>query len=494
MSPNKKVSFVALAVLIVVLVVVLLGQITKLNYQVLYRGLDPQEAGQIVDQLRELKVPYKISDGGTAVLVPGSKINETRLNLASMGYPRSGIVGYEVFDKTNLGMTDFLQKVNYRRALEGELTKTISSLKEVKGARVHLVIPERRLFQEDQKEPSASIVLYLDRNMPLSKRQIEGIAYLVSSSVEGLSPENVTILDSAGRLLSAKQETDHLAKLSSSQLEMKKSVEAYLQEKAQSMLDAVVGQNRSIVRVSVDLNFEQLERTNESYNPDSVVIRSEETTEESESLTDAADTNKKKDSSGSKKTTVRNYEVNKRIEHLIAEVGNITQMRVSISVDGTYAMVKGPDGKMQRQYQPRSQEELDKLVALVRGAVGYSERRQDVIEIANIPFETYQDDWKEQQRFEQEETVQFWLRNVYRLLALIAVIFVALKLRKAFKRWNDRRLAHRRFLEAQAEIKRKAAEIIPKVSQEPKLIDHIRKIADDNPGEMAKVIKTMMAE
>jgi len=494
LNSAKKTSFIALTTITIVLIIVLFVGITRDSYQVLYRGLDPQEAGQIVDRLRDLKVQYRISDGGTAVLVPGSKLNETRLNLAAQGFPKSGIIGYEVFDKTNLGMTDFLQKVNYRRALEGELTKTIASLKEVKGARVHLVIPEQRLFQEDQKQPSASIVLYLDRNMPLSKRQIEGVAYLVASSVEGLSPDNVSILDSSGRLLTARQESDHLAKLSSSQLEMKKNVEAYLQEKAQSMLDAVVGQNRSIVRVSVDLNFEQVERTQESYNPDSVVIRSEETTEESESQSDAADTNRKKDSAGSKKTTVRNYEVNKRIEHLVAEVGNISQLRVSISVDGIYAITKGPDGKMQRQYQPRTQEELDKLVALVRGAVGFSERRNDIIEIANIPFETYQDDWKEQQRIEKEETMQFWLRNAYRLLGFALVVLVLLKTRKALKRWNDRRLAHRRFLEAQAEIKRKAAEIIPKVSQEPKLIDHIRKIADDNPSEMAKVIKTMMAE
>jgi flagellar M-ring protein FliF len=203
----------------------------------LYRNLDSQEAGQIIDQLRGSKVPYRISEGGTEILVPSSKINDVRLNLAAQGYPKSGIIGYEIFDQTNLGMTDFLQKVNYRRALEGELTKTISSLKEVESARVHLVIPEQRLFKEDEKQPTASVVLYLNRSKPLSQRQIEGIAYLVSSSVEGLPAENVTILDASGRLLSAPRQTDQLAQLSSSQLDVKKNIEAYLQEKAQSMLD-----------------------------------------------------------------------------------------------------------------------------------------------------------------------------------------------------------------------------------------------------------------
>jgi flagellar M-ring protein FliF len=494
LTGSKKISFVFFSALTVVLVIIIFNQINKASYQVLYRNLEPQEAGQIIDQLKAQKISYQISQGGTEVLVPESKINDIRLSLASQGYPKSGVVGYEIFDQTNLGMTDFLQKVNYRRALEGELTKTIASLKEVKTARVHLVIPEQRLFKEDEKEPTASVVLYLDRSMPLSQRQIEGIAYLVSSSVEGLPPENVTILDASGKLLSERRQSDALAKLSSNQLDMKKSVEAYLQDKAQSMLDGVVGPNRAIVRVSADLNFDQLEQTNESYNPDSVVIRSEEITEENQSQTDSPDPTKKKDSSGAKKTTVRNYEVTKKLEHLVSQVGNVKQLRVSLSVDGSYTMVKGADGKMQRQYAPRSQEDLDKLLALVRGAVGFTDQRGDIIEVANLPFETYQDDWEEQQKMKRDETLQYWLQIAYRILAVLAAIFVLLKLRKSYASWSERRQAHQRFMDAQAEIKRKAAEIIPKVSQEPKLIDHIRKLADDNPQEIAKVIKTMMAD
>ena len=493
-NQTKRVAFMALSALGLVIVIFIFSKLLQADYQILYRNLDSQEAGQIVDQMHESKTPYRLSQGGTAILVPGDKINEIRLNLAAQGYPKSGVVGYEIFDQTNLGMTDFLQKVNYRRAMEGELTKTISTLKEVKSARVHLVIPEPRLFKEDEKEPTASVVLFLNRALPLSQRQIEGIAYLVSSSVEGLPPENVTILDSSGKLLSERRQSDQLAKLSSNQLDMKKNVEAYIQDKAQSMLDGVMGPAKSIVRVSADLDFDQLERTRESYNPDSVVVRSEETTEESESQSDSADPNKKKDASGSKKTTVKNYEVNKTLEHLVSQVGNINQMRVSLSVDGTYTMVKGADGKMQRQYVPRSQEELDKLLALVRGAVGFSDTRGDVIEIANLPFETFQDDWEEKQKMKRDETLQYLLKIGYRIMAFLAAIFVLFRMRKVYARWNERRQAHRRFVDAQTEIKRKAAEIIPKVSHEPKLIDHVRKLADDNPQEIAKAIKTMMAD
>jgi flagellar M-ring protein FliF len=494
LTSGKKLSFLFLAALTIVLGFVIFGQINKATYSVLYRNLDSAEAGQIIDQLRSSKISYRISDGGTEILVPSTEINDVRLTLAAQGYPKSGVVGYEIFDQTNLGMTDFLQKVNYRRALEGELTKTISSLKEVESARVHLVMPEQRLFKEDEKQPTASVVLYLNRSMPPSQRQIEGIAYLVSSSVEGLPPENVTILDASGRLLSAPRQTDELAKLSSNQLDVKKNIEAYLQEKAQSMLDGVMGQSRSIVRVSADLNFDQVEKTNESYNPDSVVVRSEETTEENQSASDSNDPSKKKDSSGAKKTTVKNYEVTKKLEHLVSQVGNIKQLRVSLSVDGTYTMVKGADGKMTRQYAPRQQEDLDKLLALVRGAVGFSDQRGDVIEVANLPFENIQDDWEEQQKVKRDITMQYWLNIAYKVFGLAIVIFILLKIRNAYNGWNERRMAHRRFIDAQAEIKRKAADIIPKVAQEPKLIDHIRKLADDNPQEIAKVIKTMMAE
>lgn len=473
---------------------VLSTQLIKANYQVLYRNLESAEAGEVIDYLTENKVSYRLSDGGTAILVPSGKIHQVRLEMASAGLPRSGVVGYEVFDQTNLGMTEFLQKVNYRRALEGELAKTISRLQEIKTARIHLVIPENRLFKEDKKEPTASVVLYLNRNLPLSQRQIEGIIYLVASSVEGLTAENITLLDSSGKLLSDRRSTNKLASLSSSQLDMQKNVEGYLKDKAQSMLDGVLGMNRSIVRVSANLNFDQVERTIESYDPDNVAVRSEEISEEKGSETDSADSERKHDTSNSKKNTVRNYEVNRTIENLVNQIGNITRLNVSVSFDGTYEMVKSPDGKASRQYVPRSQEELDKLIALVKGAVGFSEERNDIIEVANIPFETFQDDWEEKQRMMRDEKIQYWMQMGFRVLAVLVVLFVLWKMRNVYKEWQDRRTARRRFVNAQAEVQRKAAELIPKVSKEPKLIDHVRQIAEDSPDEIAKAIKTVMVE
>ena len=494
LSGSRKATFAASSVLVLAISIFLGSMLLKTNYQVLYHNLNTTEAGEIVDHLAENKIPYRISDGGTAILVPGRNIQQVRLDLAAAGLPKSGQVGYEIFDQSNLGMTDFLQKVNYRRALEGELAKTISHLSEIKTARVHLVIPEQRLFKEDKIDASASIVLYLNRSMPLSPKQVEGIIYLVATSVEGLSADNITVLDSSGRLLSNRRGADKLAMLSSNQLEMKKNVENYLEEKAQSMLDAVLGQNRSIVRISTILNFDQVERTVESYDPDNIAVRSEESSEEKQSESEGSDPEQKRDQSNSKKNTIRNYEVNKTIEHLVDQVGNIEKLHVSVSIDGTYEMVQGPDGNSVRQYVPRPQEELDKIIALVKGAVGYSEERNDVLEVANIPFETIQDDWEENQQFERQEQIRYWVKIAYKIFGALLGVFVLTKMRKRYLLWKEKHLAHRRFVEAQQEIQRKAAEIIPKVSREPRLIDHMRKIADDTPEEIAKAIKTIMAE
>lgn len=495
LNPTKKAAALGSIALVFIMIFFLSSTVFKTDYQVLCKNLESAEAGEIVDYLAEHKIPYRISEGGTAILIASKDIQQTRLELATAGLPKTGIVGYEIFDKTNLGMTDFLQKVNYRRALEGELSKTISHLEEIKAARVHLVIPEPRLFKEDKENPTASIVLYLNQRKPLSERQIEGIMYLVASSVEGLTTDNISVLDSSGKLLSGSQGHDKLAALSSSQLEMQKNVEVYLEDKAQSMLDKVLGNSRSIVRVTAALNFAQAEKTVESYDPDNIAVRSEEINEEkgSETNTDNAP-DKKSETSNSKKNTIRNYEVNKSIEHLVNQVGNLTRLHVSVSIDGTYEMVKGPNGKMERQYVPRSQEELDKLIALVKGAVGYSEERNDVLEVANIPFETMQDDWEQKQVIEREEQIQYWVNLGIRGIIAVILVFVLLKIRKKYKEWQERRMAHKRFLDAQAEIQKKAAEIIPRVSKEPKLIDHLRQLADDNPEEIAKAIKTMMVE
>jgi len=288
----SKVIFGAVGVAATVALIVSFVFILRPNYETLYLGLDTQEAGQVVEKLKEYKVPYKFENGGTTIAVPRKDIYDVRLRLASEGLPKSGSLGYEILDESKLGMTEFLQKINYRRALEGELAKSISGLKCVRAARVHIVIPEARLFREDKLDATASIVLSLSRAGGISENQVEGILYLVSSSVEGLNPENVTILDSSGRMLSSKKNSSKLGALSSTQYDLKKNVEEYLEGKALSILDPVMGRGQSIVKITAQLNFEQVEQTIENYDSDNPAVRSEEKTTESSTEENKAESGK----------------------------------------------------------------------------------------------------------------------------------------------------------------------------------------------------------
>jgi flagellar M-ring protein FliF len=341
------------------------------DYQVLYTGLKPEDGGRIVDKLRSKKVPFQLRDGGATVLVPAQSVYEMRLDLATAGLPQSGGVGYEVFDKNNFGMTDFVQKLNYQRALEGELTRTIQGLEEVGQVRVHIVIPEAHLYSEEKTSPTASVVLKL--NGRLSPGQIQGITRLVGSSVEGLSPENVTIIDTNGNVLSKGHSESSVAGLSNDQLELQQSVESYLGRKVQSMLEEVLGTNRAVVQVSAQLDFEKLDRTVEKFDPDNQVVRSEEK-------------NDSQNQAGGEKTTssVVNYEVSKTIEHVANAVGGIRKLTVAVMVDGAYQV----DAKGARKYVPRTAEELAKIRGIVKNAVGIDSKRGDELEVANVAFDT----------------------------------------------------------------------------------------------------------
>lgn len=387
------------------------------EYTVLYSGLEPRDAGQVVDALRSKKVPYRVSGGGTAVEVPSSKVHEIRIDLATAGLPHTGGTGWELLDKNQLGMTDFLQNLNYQRALEGELARTVSTLSEVQSARVHLVMPRAALFAEDQKEPTASVVLKMRGSSRLGAAQVRGITHLVAGSVEGLSPRNITVLDTDGRTLTLPQSEASLAGLSSEQLDIQRGVESYLSGKAQGMLAGVVGDGKVMVQVAADLDFEKVEKTVETYDSDNPVVRSEQRTT-SPSGGGAV---------GESSTT--NYEIGKTVSHVQDGVGAIKKLTVAVLVDGVTTV----DDKGKAVYQPRTPEELSKLTAVVKNAVGFDPARGDQVEVANVPFETGPDP-AELHRMKKEEQTRFFMDmagKVGTALLLIVVFFFA---RTMFKR------------------------------------------------------------
>ncbi len=489
-------------------------------YAPLYTGLSAEDAGKIVERLKEMKVTYQIGDNGTSISIPSNDVYETRMKLATAGLPSPQNIGYALLDQTNIGMTDFLQKVNYRRALEGELARTIMGLTEVEAARVHLVIPEDRLFKEDQHTPTASVVLKLRGPMPLGKRQLQGIGYLVASSVEGMTADKVTILDDSGNLLSGMQSSDESAMLSATQFDMRKNVEDYLEEKAQSLMQGVIGQGRAIVRVTAELNFEKTNTQIEQYDPDLVAIRSEQrTTQKGSQLEGAISPTQTaataaggtgtaggattgattpataspvaaNTSTDNSEDVITNYEVSKTIRNIIGEVGSIKRLTVAVMVDGTYKEAKTPEGEVSREYQARSQEELGRFASIIKNAVGFSDTRADQFEIQSVPFDNSLLVTNDKEMLQTEKMTNYLVYGKKIgtvLLIIVAFLYVKRKLKKVFK-------AVARYAPPPPALPVAVEPEIPAKPQKPRLIDTMKTQAKGKNEEIAKVIKTMMAE
>jgi flagellar M-ring protein FliF len=420
----QKAGVAAIGLLFIIGAVYLAVIGSRTEYGVLFSNLAEQDAAVIVNKLKEAEVPYRLENGGATIHVPSSQVYELRLQLASEGLPQSGIVGYEIFDKTNVGITEFVQKLNYKRALEGELARTIKSLKEIAGARVHIMIPEPRLFTEQEKEATASVLLSLKAGVQLKPNQIDGIMHLVASSVEGMKTENVTVVDANGNVLSNNQQRDTMASLTSGQLDMQRKVEAYFTDKVQSLLDGVVGRNNALVRVTAELSFDQVERNSETYDPESPVVRSEQKTTEASAGADS--------SGGKSESTITNFEINKTIERVIGGVGRIARLSVAVMVNGSYRETTGAAGDKVMEYVPRSDEEMRKLGALVRNAVGFDAARNDQVDVTNIAF-----DLTEAQRLREDvESSDLW--ETIRLVAMygsmaVACVALFLMLRSMFR-------------------------------------------------------------
>jgi len=508
MTPSQVMMLFGVLAGTIVGAILVVGWVNDVNYSRLYSNLEEAEAGEVANYLSENKIPYELSSNGTAIDVPSPDVYKTRISLASQGLPRTGSVGYSIFDKNSLGMTDFLQNLNFRRALEGELTRTITQIGEVKAARVHIVMPKDRLFREDKREATASVLLKLSNRVGLSKQQIRGITHLVAASVEGLKPNNIAVIDYDGNLLSSGREADVVAGLSSTQLQLRKNVETYLEDKAQSLLDGVLGPSASVVRITADLDFQQLERTSESYDPNSPSVRSEERTKSASATSDKNSESNESTEEGSDETTITNYELNKTLEHVINAVGGISRLSVAMMVDGTYDDVVNDAGETESVYQPRSQEELDRLSAIVRNSVGFDTQRNDQMEIVNIPFDRRDLD-TDRQALDSMYMRDFYMDMARKvglvLLALIGLLYLKKKSRKLFASLGrlmppaagPHPLAENvQSVVAPTSIEQGAKEAVGVEAEQrkPRLVDQMQKTAEERPEEIARVIKTMMVE
>jgi len=384
LTPIQKIALGVTASMLISVAMVSLLWIRSPEYGLLYSNLTPDDAAQIIKRLKETRVPYRLKESGK-IYVPLEDVYELRIRLASEGLPKGGSIGFEIFDKNSFGISDFVQRINYIRALQGELARTIESLEEVEWARVHIAMPKESLFISKQKQPSASVVLKLKPNRILTEDQIQGIAYLVASAVPRLSSERVVIVDSEGHILAGVKK-DEL--FSGNQIKIKNQIEQELEDKIISLLEKVTGKDKVIAKVSVDMDFSKIEKTLETYDPYNVAIRSEQIIQRQSSgtqvlpmgvpgvLSNLPDTNVSNAKNvnlpkGNQKETNRvvNYEIGKTVQSIKEPIGRIVRISAAVLVDGKYSAA-----------------DITKLKLLVQKAIGYSKQRGDQIEIVNMPF------------------------------------------------------------------------------------------------------------
>jgi flagellar M-ring protein FliF len=395
MGATRIVAMGAVTVALVGFFAFLIMRATAPAMTTLFTELSVEDSSAIIKDLERQGIPYEMRNEGATLLVPKERVTRLRMKLAEGGLPKGGGVGYEIFDKSDaLGATSFVQNINHLRALEGELARTIRAIERVQAARVHLVLPERQLFSRDKAEPSASIVLKV--RGALEAQQVRAIRHLVASAVNGLKPARVSVVDETGRLL-ADGTADELAGGSANADERKLGFERRLREQVESIVTSVVGPGRARVQLTADFDFNRITQTSDRFDPESRVVRSSQTREEVTAPDnqqgqvsvgnelpgarpgDPAQAQQQRDQNR-KSEEIVNYEISRTTKTEVIEGGRVNRISVAVVVDGTYS--KNDKGDV--AYEPRSKEDIERIAALVRTAIGFDQKRGDQVEVVNL--------------------------------------------------------------------------------------------------------------
>lgn len=532
-TPSQKIFLASVAVLTVIGIVLIVNIAGALNYGVLYSNLSTKDSGLILEQLKGQKIPYKIEGGGTVIKVPESQIAELRIQLAAAGLPEGGGVGFEIFDKTSLSTTDFVQNVNYIRAVEGELARTISQLKEVISAKVHITMPKRSVFIEDQEAAKASIVLKLRPGARVSGNIVPAILHLTAQSVEGLKPENIAIVDVYGTLLSKPSDGTGGDIFDDKQMAYQKKMETSFSRKIIDLLEPIVGPGKVRANVRLALDFNKIETTEESVDPDRIAKVSEKSeTSSSTSGTIAggipgvssnvaqAGTRQGGAASSPAKSKTENslvnYEVSKRVTHTVRPVGEIRKLSAAVVVDdGVQVSVVG--GELQKVPQKRTPEELAALTRIVQAAVGFNATRGDTVEVVNLAFDNSavtESDFLQGRR-ESEKLINDLIRYGVYVIGAILLFFLIIrpiikKTSEIFKnigkpkveeieipRIDGEKMAALQDARDDVEIEKELMEQykIPKASKKMGIIrQKVVEFAEENVDETASLIKSFIME
>jgi flagellar M-ring protein FliF len=488
-------QLVTLAGTFVLVVSIVAGSAWWLNaptYVLLFSDMDAESAQQVVTRLKAANIPYQLDAGGRGIRVPQDKVDELRLELSAESLPASGRVGFELFDRTQFGATQFLEQVNYRRALEGEIARTIGTISEVSNARVHIAMGKDSLFG-DPRPAKASVVLKLRGSRPPSAATINGIGNLVASSVEGLRPEAVVILDSYGRPL-ARPQDDENDPMGTAQMERQQRLERELSARVVALLEPVVGPDRVRVNVAIKLDPKSLEQTEESWDPNTVVRSRQATADQAnggpslatvagtrgnapvtpDSPAPAQQTVNGPNSSRSSETT--NFEVSRTTRHVIQPPGDVARLSVAVILDDDQVAKQNKDGSTQLVRKPRTPEELQKIQGLVAAAVGLETERGDHLTVENVSFDEPPVEIGPTPTILEKYSPQIWEGSRIAVVALLGVIALFVFVRPLMRRAGVSSVAKSKELAAAAVA---PALAMPVPGQGPKTVAELESEIDE---------------
>jgi flagellar basal-body M-ring protein/flagellar hook-basal body protein (fliF) len=467
----------------------------------LFTEMDAKDAGEVAAKLKELKIPYEIGNNGTAILVSSKDVYRVRLELASQGLPR-GNKGFEIFEQTKLGATEFQNKVYYLQALQGELTRTIEQMAEVEKARVHIVLPEDSLYKKNEKPATASIMVKLRPMKELSPEQVKGIVNLVAHSIQGLKPENITVVDNFARVLNDEPDSPQqkAGKATLTQMEMTKKVQDSLQKNVQTLLEQVMGPGKTAVRVSVELNFDQRTVDRQLFEPvvdDKGIVRSSQEVNETFRGTSnqpggvpGTQTNipgyvtnaNGGQSQYEKKEATRNYEINETKEKTVVAPGAIRRLTVAVLVDANV-----------------NNTQRESIQNAVASAIGINTARGDMVSVETIPFST---ELADRQRREEEDlaaaqTRAMWMKILAAVTAILAMIYVIRTIVRRRRMEEEEQLVEVP-VESAAQpphiLEGVSNELTPEEQERMAQREAITKLAKSKPDEVAQLIKAWINE
>lgn len=464
-----------------------------------FTNMPMESVSEMTDKLQQSGIPFKLEKGGTEILVNEKDLARARVTLAKDGLPTKGRPGLELFDQPSWGMTDFTQRINYRRALEGELERTIGQMRGVEAAQVHLALHEQSNFRRQDKPANASVVLKTSGTVPPSPEVVQGIAHLVAGSVDGLTSDRVSVIDDSGRLLSEQGENGSLAALSNAQLKMQRDVESYLQSKAQDLINDMVGVGNARVKVNADLNFDRVDRQSQIIDPD----RQATATEQRQEVGGVEGTQ------GASSNMAISYENTKVTESYSGSIGNIRKLSVAVLVNDKISSAATTETSDQTATESikRTPEELAHIESLVRSAVGADSERGDVVTVISSQFGAEPSLFEERVKEDAAVVESPLAKYQYPILAAIVALVLVIGTLIGFKVFRKKQ-AEPPALEAKSthEPRLAAPETViplPKVEEEPVFLDFLNRAnlqrtvvstIETKPNVSARAIRIWMKE